>query len=170
MLKNEYLTVKDISNKYMMSTRNVRRIISTLENNCSESTLYKDKNNHWRVHHLLISKFKPKRIRAKKYYALNIDPTYKYSVLEIDEIILWVFGQLEDDRAEINYVVEQKHTNGHNHIHSYVTCSNKRKLINCFRLGFGQLSYLESVIFDLNGWKQYITKENNNIKTLKKIS
>lgn len=167
MLKNEYLTVKDIADKYTMSTRNVRRIISTLENKCSEVTLHKDKNGHWQVHYLLVSNFKPQRIRRDKYYAVTIDPTYKYSVKDIDVIMKFVFDQLVDYNTEINYVVEQKKTNEHNHIHSYVKCSNKRKLINCFRLGFGQLSYHESVIFDLNGWKQYITKENNNIKTLK---
>jgi len=68
MQKNEYLTVKDISQKYMMSTRNVRRIITTLENKCSDETLYKDKNNHWQVHHLLVCKFKPQRMRKNKYY------------------------------------------------------------------------------------------------------
>nr|WP_315142336.1 hypothetical protein [uncultured Flavobacterium sp.] len=167
MLKNEYLTVKDIADKYTMSTRNVRRIISTLENKCSEVTLHKDKNGHWQVHYLLVSNFKPQRIRRDKYYAVTIDPTYKYSVKDIDVIMKFVFDQLVGYNTEINYVVEQKKTNEHNHIHSYVKCSNKRKLINCFRLGFGQLSYHESVIFDLNGWKQYITKENNNIKTLK---
>lgn len=170
MHKNEYLTVKDISNKYLMSTRNVRRIISTLENNCSESTLYKDKNGHWQIHHLLIGKFKPQRTRKDKYYAVTIDPTHKYSVKDIDIIMLFVLKQLAEAKVEINYVVEQKKTNGHNHIHSYVRCPNKRKLINYFRLGFGQLSYHESVIFDLNGWKQYITKDNNNIKTLKNNS
>ncbi len=167
MQKNEYLTVKDISNKYMMSTRNVRRIISTLENKCSEATLYKDKNNHWQVHHLLIGKFKPQRTRTNKYYAVTIDPTYKYTSNDIDGIMKFVFEQLVDDKAEINYVVEQKKTNEHNHIHCYIKCTSKRKLINSFRLGFGQLSYHESVIFDLNGWKQYLLKENNSIKTLK---
>jgi hypothetical protein len=168
MQKNEYLTVKDISEKYMMSTRNVRRIITTLENKYSEETLYKDKNNHWQVHHLLVGKFKPQRMRKNKYYAVTIDPTYNYTSKDIDVIMIFVLDQLDDDTAEINYVVEQKKANEHNHIHSYVKCSNKRKLINSFRFGFGQLSYHESIIFDLNGWKQYITKDNNIVKTLKK--
>lgn len=167
MLKNEYLTVKDISEKYMMSTRNVRRIINTLEDNCSEATLYKDKNNHWQIHSLLVPKFRPQRTRQNKYYALTVDPCYKYTNKDIDEIMKFVFDQLGDDKSEFNYVIEQKKANGHSHIHSYVKCTNKKKLLNCFRLGFGQLSYHESVIFDLVGWKQYITKDGSQIKTLK---
>jgi hypothetical protein len=107
-------------------------------------------------------------MRKNKYYAVTIDPTYNYTSKDIDVIMIFVLDQLDDDTAEINYVVEQKKANEHNHIHSYVKCSNKRKLINSFRFGFGQLSYHESIIFDLNGWKQYITKDNNIVKTLKK--
>lgn len=45
MPQNEYVTVKEISLKYDMSARNVRRLISKLTENCSEATLYKDKNH-----------------------------------------------------------------------------------------------------------------------------
>jgi hypothetical protein len=168
MQQNEYLKVKEISIKYNMSARNVRRIISKIAENYSEAMLYKDKNNQWLIHQLLIPKFKPKRVRKSNcYYALSIDPCYNYSETEIDEVMKFVFDQMSDNTLEINYVIEQKKANNQNHIHCYVKCSNKKKLMQCIRLGFSQVSYHQSPIFDLNGWKQYITKDNNEIKILK---
>ena len=170
MHQNEYLTVKEISTKYEMCTRNVRRIISNLTDNCSEAMLYKNKNGEWMVHHLLVPKFKPQRTRKNKYYALSIDPCTDYSKSDIDVVMKFAYEQMGDDVLEINYVVEQKKSNNRNHLHCYVKCSNKKKLINCFKLGFSQISYHESVIFDLNGWKDYIKKDGSQIITLKKLN
>lgn len=170
MQQNEYKTVKEISTKFDMSTRNVRRIISKLTDNCSEATLYKDKNHEWQIHHLLVPKFKPQRTRKNKYYALSVDPCANYTKSDIDVVMRFVYEQMGDDVLEINYVVEQKKSNNQNHLHCYVKCSNRKKLIECFKLGFSRISYHESVIFDLNGWKQYITKDGSQIITLKKTN
>lgn len=170
MQQNEYFTVKEISSKYEMTTRNVRRIISSLADNCSEAMLYKNKNGEWMVHHLLVPKFKPQRTRKNKYYALSIDPCMDYNKSDIDVVMKFAYEQMGDDVLEINYVVEQKKSNNRNHLHCYVKCSNKKKLINCFKLGFSKISYHESAIFDLNGWKDYIKKYGSQIITLKKTN
>lgn len=168
MQQNEYLKVKEISIKYNMSARNVRRIISKIAENYSEAMLYKDKNNQWLIHHLLIPKFKPKRVRKSNcYYALSFDPCANYTNSDIDVVMKFVCEQMGSEELEINYVIEQKLSNNRNHLHCYVKCSNKKKLIDCFKLGFSQISYHESKIFDLNGWKQYITKDGGQITTLK---
>ena len=167
MQQNEYLKVKEISSKYDMTARNVRRIISKIAENYSEVMLYKNKNNQWLIHSLLLPKFQPQRLRKSKYYALSIDPCYNYSDAEIVEIMEFVFSQMNDNKLEINYVIEQKKANSQNHIHCYVKCSNKKKLMQCIKLGFSKVSYHQSPIFDLNGWKNYITKDNNTIKILK---
>lgn len=167
MIKNEYMNVKEISQITLQSTRNVRRIIKRIENEVSKELLHQDNNSNWRIHHLLLGRFKPQRIRTDKYYALSIDPCYNYSDAEIDEIMRFVFSQMNDNKLEINYVIEQKKANSQNHIHCYVKCSNKKKLMQCIKLGFSKVSYHQSPIFDLNGWKQYITKDNNEIKILK---
>ena len=36
------------------------------------------------------------------------------------------------------------------------------------KLGYGKMNYYESVIYDLNGWREYITKENKNLTTILK--
>lgn len=168
MINNEYLSVKEISQLTEQSTRNVRRIIKKLENEVAKELLYQDKNNIWMIHKFLLSRFKLQRVRANKYYALSIDPCHNYSEAEIDEILKFVMEQMDELNFELNYVVEQKKANNQNHIHCYVKCSNKKKLLNNIRLGFSKVSYHQSAIFDITGWKNYITKNNNNIKTLKK--
>lgn len=167
MQQNEYVTVKEISLKYGMSARNVRRIIGKLTENCSEATLYKDKNHEWQIHHLLVPKFKPQRTRKNKYYALSIDPCAKYTESDINVVLRFVYEQMNDESLELNYVIEQKKSNNQNHLHCFVKCSNRKKFLDLLKLGFSRISYHESIIFDLEGWKDYITKDGSPIITLK---
>lgn len=168
MIVNDYKTVVDVSKITEQSTRNVRRIINRIKDEVDSNLLFKDEEQStWNIHKDLLHKFKPQRIRANKFYALTVDPCLSYSEKDLDEIMKYVIKLMGDARTEINYVVEQKKANNQNHIHCFVKCSNKRKLIQNFRIAFSNVSYLQSAIFDLESWKGYITKENNNIRTLK---
>jgi hypothetical protein len=167
MYQNEYLNVKEVSKKTQQSSRNVRRIINKIENEVSRELLYKNQDGQWNVHHLILHKFKPQRIRVNKYYALSFDPCNNYSEKEIHETMKYVVSQMSETELELNYVIESKQANARNHLHCYVKCPNKQKLIRCIRLAFSQVSYRQSGIFDLNGWKKYITEENKTITTLK---
>jgi hypothetical protein len=168
MIVNDYKTVVDVSKITEQSTRNVRRIINRIKDEVDSNLLFKDEEQSaWNIHKDLLYKFKPQRIRANKFYALTIDPCVSYSEKDLDEIMKYVIELMGDARTEIHYVVEQKKANNQNHIHCFVKCTNKRKLIQNFRIAFSNVSYLQSAIFDLESWKGYITKENNKIKTLK---
>jgi hypothetical protein len=168
MIVNDYKTVVDVSKITEQSTRNVRRIINRIKDEVDSNLLFKDEEHStWNIHKDLLHKFKPQRIRANKFYALTVDPCVSYSEKDLDEIIKYVIELMGDAHTEIHYVVEQKKANNQNHIHCFVKCSNKRKLIQNFRIAFSNVSYLQSAIFDLESWKGYITKENNKIKTLK---
>lgn len=167
MNTDDYLNVKEVSQLTVQSTRNVRRIIKRIINDVNERMLYQDNNYNWHIHRQLLSHFKPQRIRANKFYALSIDPCHNLSVSEIEVVLRFVMDQMGETNLELNYVIEKKIKNGQNHLHCFVKCSNKKKLVQCFRLGFSQISYHQSSIFDLESWKNYITKYNNEIKTLK---
>lgn len=168
MITNDYKTVVDVSKITEQSTRNVRRIINKIKDEVDSRLLFKDEQqSSWSIHKDLLYKFKPQRIRANKFYALTIDPCVNYSEKDLDEIMKYVIELMGDARTEIHYVVEQKKANNQNHIHCFVICTNKRKLIQNFRIAFSTVSYFQSAIFDLESWKGYITKENNEIKTLK---
>ena len=168
MIVNDYKTVVDVSKITEQSTRNVRRIINRIKDEVDSNLLFKDEEQSvWNIHKDLLHKFKPQRIRANNFYALTIDPCVSYSEKDLDEIMKYVIELMGDAHTEIHYVVEQKKANNQNHIHCFVKCTNKRKLIQNFRIAFSNVSYLQSAIFDLESWKGYITKENNKIKTLK---
>jgi len=170
MIENEYLTVRELSLKHKLSTRHIRRIISKFnEESGTKGLIIKDRHNNWLVHEVIEYRFKPKRIRKNKYYALTIDPCRQFTVAEIDTIMNYVFDQL-DNGSEINYTVEPKASNNQNHVHCYIKSPNKKKVIDAIKIAFSQVNYLESVIFDLDGWKQYITKQNIHITTLKSVA
>jgi hypothetical protein len=169
MIEQEYYTVKQISKMKKMSRRNVIKIIHKILPNCTKEMVHKNKSNQWLVLHTKLELFTAKNKKRSKYYGLTIDPVFNYSQSDIHTIMEWVYTYMNDDSIEINYVIEQKTLTGTNHIHCYINCNQKRKLIQSLRLGFSQISYKESEIFDLTGWKDYIKKQNKNkITTLKK--
>jgi hypothetical protein len=167
MQQNEYLNVKEISILTVQSERNVRRIIKKLEGEVDKELLYQDDNKNWIISKILLKRFKLQRIRKDKYYALSVDPCSFYSVDDINEIMKFIYVQMDSANLELNYVVEKKKANNQNHIHCFIKCSNKKKLIQCIRLGFSQVSYRQSPVFDLDGWKDYIKKDGSQIITLK---
>lgn len=166
MIKNEYLKVAEVSKLYNVSKRNVRRVINNLIESTNTKLLVKDLNGHWSIHRLLLPKFKPKRKKKSKFYALTIDPCHHYSIKEINEIMNFIIDNV-GDKIEINYSIEQKKSNNQNHIHCYILSGKRKKIIESIKIGFSNVSYKATEIFDLEGWKSYITKDGNNILTLK---
>jgi hypothetical protein len=165
MIVNDYKTVVEVSKITQQSTRNVRRIIERIKEQVDSTKLFKDEeSNVWNIHPSILHKFKPQRIRTNKFYALTIDPCSVFSEQDLDKVMEYVVELMGEVETEIHYVVEKKKSNAQNHLHCFVKCSNKRKLIQNLRVAFSTLSYNQSAIFDLESWKSYITKENNKIK------
>lgn len=168
-MEKEYYSVSEVSKKMKLSGKQIRnRINDYKEDDEYNNLLVKDVNGRWQIHRLIISKFKPLRIRKNKYYALSIDPNYGYNENEIKVIMDYVLELLPVREVEINYTIEKKKSNGQNHIHLYTNCINKKKLIKSFRIAFSQLSYKETPVYDLDGWKSYIQKDGFKIIKIKK--
>jgi len=168
MKEKEYLTVKEISLITQLSSRHIRRLIHNLTNEHPQELIHKNNNNEWMIHHLMISKFKPQRVHKTKYYALTIDPCQSYKEDDLHQIMEFIIQSMPEDNVEINYTIESKKKNGINHLHCFVRCTKRKRLIELIRIAFSDVSYREAVVYDLEGWKKYITKENANIITLKK--
>ena len=169
---NEYLKVWQISQHYKQTPRNVRKIAMELSKEKSEELIHKDINGEWQVHKLLLGQFKPQRSRKEKSYALTIDPIVSLSEREIDEIMKFVVSKVDNPNVEIHYTIEDSKLEenifkGKKHIHCIINCSQRKKMLEAFRLGFSNVSYRECDIFDLAGWKNYITKDGSQIKTIK---
>lgn len=167
MKEKEYLKVFDIVCIHLQSARNVRRIINELVKKKSSNLLYKDTNGEWNIHRLLLPYFKPKRRKPMRYFALTIDPVQSYSKDEINEIMLYVCDTFHKD-VEVNYVIEAKKATGKNHLHCFVQCNQKKKFIESMKLAFSSISYYESKIFDLEGFKAYLRKDGQEIMNITK--
>ncbi|WP_417364474.1 hypothetical protein [Galbibacter sp.] len=169
MVEKEYLSVAEIAKQKGMTTRNVRRLITQLSETKNNNLLRKNKFNRWEIHHLLEPKFRRMRNRKQKYFALSFK-TYKiYSQEDIKLILKNVFNKVDDPDLEINYTIENKKSNEQPHVHSFIKTNNKKnELFRTLDLLFANMSYHESKIFDLERWKQYITKDGSPIITLKK--
>lgn len=167
MEKKEYLSVIEISKNVKMTTRNVRRIVAILSKEKNEYLIHKDSQNRWMIHEILLHNFKRQRIKKEKYYALTIDPFLNYSVKDINTIMNFVYGKINDPETEIHYTVEVKKANGKNHLHCFIKSKEKGKIIELIKLGFSRVSYKETPIYDLERWKQYITKDGCPINSLK---
>lgn len=169
MSKKEYLSVTEISKLNGMTTRNVRRIINELLETKNEYLLRKDKLNRWEVHQLLKPHFKRKRKRKQNYFGFSFDVYKNYTLNDIKKTLEFAFQYSNDPELEIHYTVENKKANGQPHVHSFIKSTNKKsEVLRTLKLLFAHLSYHESKIFDLERWKQYITKDGSPIITLKK--
>jgi hypothetical protein len=169
MTEKEYYTVNEISKYYKSTSRNVRRIIYTLREESSENLLRKGSNDKWEIHQLLLPKFKPQRVRKSKHYALTICPNDNYSIKVINEMMRFICDNSSDSELEINYSIEASKTKDlHHHIHCYIKSDEKRELLKLIRESFYKIDYKEEKIYDLEGWKNYITKEGTQIITLNK--
>lgn len=168
-MEKEFYSVSEVSKKTKLGGKQIRnRIIFFKNNDNYNNLLVKDSNGRWQIHRMIISKFKPIRKREQKYYALSVDPNCNYKEKDITEIMNYVLTLMPLKGLEINYTIEKKKSNGQNHIHLYTNCSNKKQLIKTFRLAFSELSYKETPVFDLDGWKSYIQKDGCKIIKLKK--
>lgn len=168
MIKKEYKTVKELSKKFKITARNIRKIAGKLTGTTNKELLHKDANGQWMINHVIENKFKPTRKLLQKYYALTIDPPSSFTEKEIHEIMNFVLSRMEGPNVEINYTVQRKKANGKRHIHCFINCNQRRKLIENLRLGFSNIGYKETDIYDLAGWKDYITREGEKITKIKK--
>lgn len=166
MSAKEYLTINEVAIKHQVSTKTVLRRIKHLLSDVSPLMLYKDKGYTWRIHHLLIPKFRPKYKEKIKTYAFSIDPCEFYSEEDIHKIMDFVFENVCDNNLEIEYVVEQKVSNSKNHIHCLLTTENKQKILESVRLAFGKVSYKLIPAYDKAGWKGYMMKYIKHLKQL----
>jgi hypothetical protein len=162
-MQKEYYSTSEISNLLNLSVRHVRRLVTKKEKEIKNKYLiHKDKNGDWRIHELLTSHFTPKNILKSKYYAFSFDPISSYSEDELHEIMKYIMNSSHEFVSEINYVIHQKNKNQLNHVHMYLKSSNRNKFISTVREALGEISYKQNAIFDLDGWKGYMNKDNNN--------
>lgn len=169
MEKKEYYNVAEVSKKHKISKRHIRNLIHLFrEEKGYDKLLTKNQDGNWLIHHLILEKFNRQRKPKNKYYALTFDLGNYYSTQDINQIVSYVCNNSKDEGLEFHYTIEKKQSNQQNHIHAFTNSKKKKELIRSFKLGFSKLGYHQSEIYDLENWKNYITKDGNKIITIKK--
>lgn len=167
-MKKEYYKVYEVSKMFKISSRHVRAKIKNLkESGEFNNRIEKDGEGQWLIHHLTLPLFKRKRKEKNTYYALTLTFDNNYTNSNIESVIQWVCNRTGLENIEFYYTIEKGMKAEKTHIHSFTNCNKKRSLIENLRLGFSNVGYKEAPVFDLEGWKNYITKDGNNIITVK---
>lgn len=95
----------------------------------------------------------------KILYAITLDLPYKTADSESIQLMNFL-SQILD--VEINYTIERKTANNKPHIHAYCTV-HPITLESALKEYFGGCSFKIQSCYDLKGWQEYITKENELI-------
>ena len=86
VVTEEYLRVSDIAKEKKITGRTVRNKIKKLIGFVGDNKIIKDKNDEYRVHKSILSRFEPQRVHKTKYTAITIDPVYSYTVEDLKKI------------------------------------------------------------------------------------
>lgn len=168
-MEKEYYTVADVNRKTNLSSKQIRnRILRFRKDGEYNNMISKDSQGRWVIHRMILSRFKPERIRESKFYALTIDPVDCYSEKDLMSIMKFVVDDIPVKQIQISYTIEKKKSNGLNHIHLFTNCEKRKTLIQTLRIAFSKMSYKESNIFDSEGWESYIQKDGCQIIRLNK--
>lgn len=93
--------------------------------------------------------------------AFSLDLPYRTPNTDATQLMALLAQVLE---VEVSFTIEEKKANKKKHIHGYCT-THPAKLHNLFKVYFEGLSFKISDCYDLKGWENYITKENDLQKT-----
>ena len=166
--EKEYYRVYEISKMNNITSRYVRSKVKELsDTNNYKNRITKDSEGQWLVHHLALENFKRKRKQKNPFYALTVDFTHEYSIKDIEQIIQFVCAQSSMDNFEFHYTIEKGGLKEKNHLHAFTNSKSKTELIKNLRLGFSEISYKILPVYDIEGWRNYMTKQDNKIKTIK---
>lgn len=167
----EYYTVKMIAEHFNISRKTVYRTIDKLKSDHSNLLLGKSAKYSWLVHHLLLNKFKPKRVRkVQPSLAVTIDFGINSHAEAISKSMECLFDYLQDEKASIEYSVERKKSDNTQHIHALIESSDSKSVTKKVFDLFRGLSIRIKKVYYKEGWKNYIKKESPAILLSKTIT
>ena len=159
--KKEYYTVKEVAKMVGLTSQSIRRRLTMITT--TKDQLYKLDGQYY-IHHLLVYRFKRKRISNEFAYSLDFPKNYTDN--NIHEIIRHIVDDFGSDEITITYTIEHKKKDQIPHIHAVVNTSNKRLFLKKLHILLGGQSYKVDAIYDKNNWISYMTKETKTITTI----
>jgi hypothetical protein len=151
--KKEYYTIKEVSQMVGLTPQSIRRRLTTITT--TKDLLFMVYGQYY-IHHLLLWRFKRKRISNEFAYSLDFPKTYTNK--DIDTIIAYLVNDFGSDSITIDYVIESKKKDQTPHIHAVVNTSNKRLFEKKVKILLGGNSYHIQAIYNKNKWLDYMRK------------
>jgi len=162
-MKNEYYTSTEISAITGLSQRQITYRAKLI--NATKELLYKDTTGQFKIHRLLLPRFKKKEKKEIEIYAFSSDLPKGYTEPRIIEAMSFMLSQC-NHYTKLEYSIEQKDATGELHIHSILTTENKTDFYNKMKESFGSQPHKYKTLFDRELWLQYITKYGTEIITI----
>ena len=162
-MKKEYYYTDEVARMLQCSVKTIIRRINDILIENEDTKLIIKKDRVWLIHSLAIPKFTKE---TTKYHAITIDTVIDYNEKDLISVIKLVFDNYEGE-LELNYTIEAKNKNNKPHIHCYIPTTQLYRFKKAL-LRLVEFSYHIAPVYDLEGWRNYISKENN-ITTLKKL-
>jgi DNA-binding transcriptional regulator YhcF (GntR family) len=151
----EYLTKRELALELKISTKTVQRRLDEINKQGSTKLIQKDSAGRWLIHRLAVPKFK--KAKEKEYKAITIDTECDYSYKDLSEVIYYIFDKIRG-KLDLNYTIETKRKDAKPHIHCYLTKEQTKPFIDQLKL-LVDCDYKITDVFDLEGWRAYISKE-----------
>lgn len=162
----EYYSTKEVAISTKQTTRNIRYRLDKLKEEVPPTMLFKDANNSYQIHHLLLPQLAPKYTGTIKQYAMTFDILDNSTDEEIKNKIEYITNSF--NAVKMQYGIQLKES-GMKHIHAIVEGISKSKFREQIRLYFHDHTRVYVVgVYDKQGWLRYIGRDNTEIITINK--
>lgn len=160
MQTKEYYNTNEVAKLFNISTKTVLRRLKEFNDESESKLITKDNTGNWLIHKLALPRFKP-TTKEIQYTALTIDTEIDYNYKDLHKVVTDIF-EIIKGKVELNYSVELKVKDFKPHIHFYFPSDQFRKIFKELKTLL-DFSYRTTPVFDLQGWKDYISKETKII-------
>jgi hypothetical protein len=164
----EYYSTKEVAIMTNQTTRNVRYKLNKLVDELPPTMIYKDVNNTYNIHHLLLPQLRPINTGKSKKYAMTFDVLDNATDEEITSKIEYITKDFT--KLKMKYGIQSK-ASGMKHVHAICEGVSKSEFTKQIRQYFHEYTRVYCVgVYDVQGWVNYIGRDNTQIITIDKAN
>jgi hypothetical protein len=151
----EYYNTQEVALELNVSTKTIQRKLKEINKQGGSSLIEKNSAGAWQIHRLAFPKFK--KAKEKEYKAITIDTECDYSYKDLSEVIQKIFVRISG-QFTLKYSIETKRKDAKPHIHCYLPTQDIKRFMEQVKM-LVDCDYKIKKAFDLEGWREYISKE-----------
>lgn len=151
----EYYNTQEVALELNVSTKTIQRKLKEINKQGSTRLIEKNSAGAWQIHRLALPKFKA--AKEKEYKAITIDTECDYSYKDLNEVVEHIFVKISG-KLTLKYSIETKRKDSKPHIHCYLPKQDVKRFMEQVKM-LVDCDYKIKNAFDLEGWRDYISKE-----------